>query len=43
MISSAIGKIVDGNHLSEDEAQECMQAIMSGEVSEAQIAAFITA
>lgn len=39
----AIRKIVEGNHLSEREARETMEAIMSGKATDAQIAAFITA
>lgn len=43
MIKQAINKVVNGEHLSESEAQVAMNAIMSGNSTEAQIAAFITA
>lgn len=43
MIKSAIDKVVNGEHLSEIDAQMAMDAIMSGQSTEAQIGAFITA
>ncbi|MBN1823720.1 MAG: anthranilate phosphoribosyltransferase [Endomicrobiales bacterium] len=42
MIKDAIGKIVHGQNLTEKEASDSMSEIMSGEATEAQIAAFIT-
>jgi anthranilate phosphoribosyltransferase len=43
MNRSTIQKVVDGNHLTEQETIEAMNAIMSGESTPAQIACFITA
>ena len=43
MIKEAIAKVVKGEDLTEDEMVSAMNAIMGGEASEAQIAAFITA
>ncbi|MCL2459447.1 MAG: anthranilate phosphoribosyltransferase, partial [Desulfobulbus sp.] len=43
MIREAIAKVVNLRHLSEVEMIEVMQEIMSGEASDAQIGAFITA
>lgn len=43
MIRTAINKVIQGENLSEDEAREAMDAIMSGNSTDAQIAAFITA
>ena len=43
MIKNAINKVVGGNHLTEEEAVALMNDIMSGNTTDAQIAAFITA
>lgn len=43
MIKDAIGKLVKGQDLTEQESAETMTEIMSGEATEAQIGAFITA
>lgn len=43
MIREAIKKVVDGQNLSEDEAREVMDKIMSGKATDAQIASFLTA
>jgi len=43
MIKDSIGKVVDGEDLSQDEAAATMNEIMSGEATSAQIACFITA
>lgn len=43
MILSAIQKVVDGQHLTEQETVDTMNEIMSGEATPAQIACFITA
>ena len=43
MIKEAIGKAVKGQNLTEAEAGEAMSEVMSGEATEAQIAALITA
>ncbi|MEA2085269.1 MAG: anthranilate phosphoribosyltransferase, partial [Thermodesulfobacteriota bacterium] len=43
MIKDAIGKIVAGVDLSEEEMIGVMNMIMTGEATEAQIGAFITA
>lgn len=43
MIKEAIGKVVQGQHLSEGEMIEVMNQIMGGEATPAQIGAFITA
>ena len=43
MIKEAIRKIVDGVHLTESEAAEIMDEIMSGIATDAQIGSFITA
>ncbi len=42
-IVSAIRRIVDGQHLTRIEAEAVMTAIMSGQATDAQIAAFLTA
>jgi len=42
MIKYAISKIVEQEHLTEEEARQAMEAIMSGQATDAQIAAFIT-
>jgi anthranilate phosphoribosyltransferase len=41
--TAAIRKIVEGRHLSRDEAESVMRGIMSGAATDAQIAAFLTA
>jgi len=43
MIVEAIRKVVDRKHLTREEAFAVMDAIMSGQVTDAQIAAFLTA
>ncbi len=43
MIREAIGKIVTGTDLAEQEMVEVMQEIMGGEATDAQISSFITA
>jgi anthranilate phosphoribosyltransferase len=43
MIQDAISKVVQGHHLSEDEAFDVMDTIMTGGATQAQIASFITA
>ena len=43
MIREAIGKIVTGIDLAEQEMVEVMQEIMGGEATDAQISSFITA
>jgi len=43
MIKEAIGELVKGNHLSREVMTKVMNQIMSGEASEAQIGAFLTA
>lgn len=43
MIKEAIGKVVDGFDLSREEMMSCMNEIMSGEATQAQIGSFITA
>lgn len=43
MIKEAIGKVVTGSDLSEDEMVAVMNEIMSGEATDAQIGSFITA
>lgn len=43
MIKEAIGKVVEGNDLSEQEMVGVMNEIMGGEATDAQIGAFITA
>lgn len=43
MIAQAIRKVVEGNHLSEDEMVGAFEAIMSGEATPAQIGCFLTA
>ena len=43
MIKQAIAKLVDRQPITRDEAYHSLKAIMSGEASDAQIAAFITA
>jgi len=43
MIAQAIRKVVDGNHLSEEEMIGAFEAIMSGEATGAQIGCFLTA
>lgn len=43
MIKDALGKVVGGTHLTEEEAAGLMDEIMSGKATDAQIAALITA
>lgn len=43
MIKKAIGKVVSGRHLSEEEAVAVMEQMMQGEASPAQIASLLTA
>lgn len=43
MIKEAIGKLIVRQNLTEAEAMECMQEIMNGEATSAQIAAFLVA
>lgn len=43
MIKESLGKVVSGNHLTEEEAVGLMDDIMSGKATDAQIAALITA
>ncbi|PKM49445.1 MAG: anthranilate phosphoribosyltransferase [Firmicutes bacterium HGW-Firmicutes-7] len=43
MIQKEIESIIAGNHLTEEEMIECMSKIMSGEVTDTQIASFLTA
>ncbi len=43
MIQKAIGKLVEGRHLSADEAEEAMDLIMTGEATQAQIGAYLVA
>ncbi len=43
MIKDVLRKIVDGAHLSQDEAVSAMTEIMNGEATPAQVASFITA
>ncbi len=43
MIKNAIDRVVKGQHLTEEEAVASMNDIMSGKVTDAQIASFITA
>jgi anthranilate phosphoribosyltransferase len=43
MIREAIGKVVDGENLSQEEAAAAMSEIMNGDATPAQIACFITA
>ncbi len=43
MIKTAIKKVVEGNDLSREEAQEVMDLIMEGEATDAQIASLLTA
>lgn len=43
MIVAAIAKLVEQQHLSEEEAAEAMRQIMEGDATPAQIAAFLTA
>ncbi len=42
-IVDAIRRVVDGQHLSREEAESVMSGIMSGKATDAQIAAFLTA
>ncbi|MBI2874391.1 MAG: anthranilate phosphoribosyltransferase [Firmicutes bacterium] len=42
MIREAIAKLVQGQHLAEEEAREAMNEIMSGQATDAQIGAFVT-
>ena len=42
-IVEAIRRVVDGQHLSRAEAESVMEAIMTGQATDAQIAAFLTA
>jgi anthranilate phosphoribosyltransferase len=41
-VVEAIRRVVDGEHLTRDEAEDVMDRIMSGEATDAQIAAFLT-
>ena len=43
MIQEAIGKLVEGRHLSADEAERAMDLIMTGEATQAQIGAYLVA
>ena len=43
MIQEAIGKLVEGWHLSADEAEKVMDLIMTGEATQAQIGAYLVA
>ncbi|HHP50313.1 MAG TPA: anthranilate phosphoribosyltransferase [Moorella mulderi] len=43
MLKPFLGRLVEGEHLEEREAQEAMEIIMAGEATPAQIAAFLTA
>lgn len=43
MIQKEIESVIQGNHLTEEEMINCMTKIMSGNVTEAQIASFLTA
>lgn len=43
LIREAIGKLINGQNLTQDEAYASMREIMSGEATSAQIAAFLTA
>ena len=43
MIQEAIGKLVEGRHLSADEAEKVMDLIMTGEATQAQIGAYLVA
>jgi len=43
MIKEIIGKVVEGRHLSAEESARAMEAIMSGEATPAQVAAFVVA
>ncbi len=43
MIQEAIGKLVEGRHLSADEAEKVMDLIMTGEATPAQIGAYLVA
>lgn len=43
MIKEAISKVVDGVHLTREEMITCMNEIMTGEATQAQIGSFITA
>jgi len=43
MIKEMIAKLVEGNHLTEDEAETVMREIMAGQATSAQIAAYVTA
>ena len=43
MIKEAIGKVIQGKSLSQQEAEDVMNQIMNGEATDAQIGAFITA
>ncbi|MHC4887569.1 MAG: anthranilate phosphoribosyltransferase, partial [Planctomycetota bacterium] len=43
MIRTFIQRLIDGEDLSCDESAECMEEIMSGRCTDAQIAAFLTA
>lgn len=42
-ITEGLRKVVDGNDLSQEEAKACMDCIMNGEATPAQIGAFLTA
>lgn len=43
MITDAIGQLVDGRDLTEDEAAVCMEELMSGDATPAQVTAFLVA
>ena len=43
MLKAALNQVVGGENLSRQEAQESMQAIMTGQASEAQIGGLLTA
>ncbi len=43
MIQEAIGKLVEGRHLSANEAEKVMDLIMTGEATQAQIGAYLVA
>ena len=43
MIKEALGKVIEGHNLTDNEAQAAMSEIMAGEATPAQIAAFVTA
>jgi anthranilate phosphoribosyltransferase len=43
MIKETIAKLVEGNHLTDNEAETAMREIMAGQATSAQIAAYVTA